>query len=60
MEELKNKFWTDKNEMVEELKELGYDVLELNDEYITIEDEDEEQTTLNLIIAGSTITIVVE
>ena len=61
MKNLKGMFWTNTNEMVEEIEELGYEVLDVNDENITIgyEDEDGEEMeeTLELIIAGRTITI---
>lgn len=60
MENLKGLFWTNKNEMVEELEGMGYEIEDINDEYITILDEDEEEITLDLIIAGRTIAIDVK
>lgn len=54
---LKGEFWTDKNEMIEDIEKIGYEILELNDEYIVVEDGEEKQWVYDIITAGSTITI---
>lgn len=57
---LRGKFWTSQSEMIEELNELGYEVLDANDESITFShecDEYEEEFTLKVITAGRTIAI---
>ena len=57
MEKLKGMFWTNKNEMLEELEGMGYEVIDENDEYIVIADEHDEEIKLDLIIARNTIAI---
>lgn len=63
MERLQGKFWTRENEMMEELEELGFDVLDITYEYIEIMDidermEDEPETlTIPLIRVRSTIAL---
>ena len=60
---LRGKFWTRENEMLEELFELGIEVLDITYEYIELMDideriEDEPKTQrLELIRAGDTIAI---
>lgn len=54
---LENEFWTRKNEMVEDINEKGYEVVEFNDEYVIIENEDE---TLELILGHANSTMWVE
>lgn len=41
MKELKNKSWRDEDEMMEELEELGYDVVGINKEYVFVMDIDD-------------------
>ena len=41
MKELKNKSWRDEDEMMEELEELGYDVVSINKEYVFVMDIDD-------------------
>lgn len=49
-------FWTEINEMIEELEEMGYEVLEANGEYISIAaEEDDEEFVLYLGHANSTM-----
>lgn len=60
IEDLRGKFWTDKEEMKEELNELGYEVEELNDESVTLLVETPEETNeyvFSVITAGRTIAI---
>ena len=57
MEKLKGMFWTNKNEMLEELEGMGYEVIDENDEYIVIADEHDEEIKLDLIVARNTIAI---
>lgn len=38
MMNVEGKFWTRQNEMVEELKELGYEVIDLCNEYVGVVD----------------------
>lgn len=55
-----NQFWTRQNEMMEELEDLDYSVLEINHEYVVVadlQDEDEEEYILYLGHANSTMWI---
>lgn len=55
-----NRFWTRQNEMMEELEDLDYSVLEINHEYVVVadlQDEDEEEYILYLGRANSTMWI---
>lgn len=54
-------FWTQLNEMVEDIEDLGYEVEEANDEYIAVvaEDDDDEQTFI-LYLGHANTTIWVE
>jgi len=38
-ENMAGNFWTRFDEMIEDLQEYGYQILEANDEYINVEDE---------------------
>lgn len=59
LETLENNFWTDKNEMIEELEKMGYEVMEANDEYISItakeDDDDDKEFVLYLGHANRTM-----
>lgn len=60
MMNVSGQFWTRQNEMVEELEELDYSVLEVNHEYVVVadlQDEDEEEYILYLGHANSTMWI---
>ena len=63
MERLQGNFWTSEKEMIEELEDLGFDVLDITYEYIEIMDidermEDEPETlTIPLIRVRSTIAL---
>lgn len=51
-------FWTRQNEMVEDLEDLGYDVVEINWEYVTVVDtydDNEPEYILYLGHANSTM-----
>lgn len=57
---LKGKFWTNEEEMVEEIEKNNYDVLYINDEYMTVIDireSDGVEEEYRLIRAGNTIAI---
>ena len=63
MERLQGKFWTSEKEMIEELEDLGFDVLDITYEYIEIMDVDErmedepETLTIPLIRVRNTIAL---
>lgn len=60
MDEMGNDFWTRLDELVSDIEEYGYRVLEANDEYITVEndtDDDADETLLYLGHANSTMWI---
>ena len=57
MENIIKKFWTNLNEMVEDIEEIGLTVEDANDEYIEVTDEEDESYTLYLGHANSTIWI---
>ena len=60
LENLGRDFWTRLEEMVEDIQEYGYRVLEANDEYIVVEndtEDDDEETVLYLGHANTTIWI---
>ena len=55
-----NEFWTRLDEMVEDIEEYGYAVLEANDEYIIVENDtcdEEDEVVLYLGHANTTIWI---
>lgn len=64
MENLKNKFWTNEDEMIEEIEELGYEVLDITYENIFLMDIDDRMSEfpteicLKLLRANNTITII--
>jgi hypothetical protein len=55
-------FWTDENEMIKELEEMGYEVLEVNGEYVSIsaEEDDEEDKEFVLYLGHANTTMWVE
>lgn len=60
LENLGRDFWTRLEEMVEDIQEYGYRVLEANDEYIVVEndtEDDDGETVLYLGHANTTIWI---
>lgn len=64
MENLKNRFWTNESEMIEEIEELGYDVIDIDYENIYIMNIDDrvkefpKEIKLKLLRANKTITII--
>lgn len=65
MKNLKGKFWTNENDMIEEFEKFGYDVLDLTYEYIEVMDVDErvedepETLRIALIRAKNTIALYI-
>ena len=65
MERLRNKFWTNEDEMVEEIEELGYEVIDMDYEHILVMDIDDrmaefpKEISLKLLRANKTITILI-
>ena len=59
LEALKGKFWTHKKEFIEELEELGFEVVADSEEQtVVMTDEDEDiEYNIWLIVAGSTIAV---
>ena len=53
-DELEGRFWTRLPELVEDIEELGYDVLEYNAEYVVIAPEDEDSDEQYYIPIGGT------
>ena len=47
---LENKFWTRTSEMIEDIEELGYEVLDSNSEYIIISATDDEEEDYEFLI----------
>lgn len=59
-ENMTHDFWTDLDEMVEDIEEYGYKVLEVNGEYIVVDNDsadEEEEIILYLGHANRTIWI---
>ena len=60
MANVEGKFWTRKDEMVEELEDMDYEVIEIYDEYIAVadlQDENEGEYILYLGHANTTMWI---
>lgn len=60
MDEMGHDFWTRLDELVSDIEEYGYRVLDANDEYIAVEndtDDDADETLLYLGHANSTMWI---
>jgi len=55
IENIWHDFWTDLGEMIEDIKEMGYDVSDYCDEYIAIADEDDSEYIIYLGHANRTI-----
>lgn len=61
LEELKNNWWTRLDELVGEIEEMGYGVLEQNREYIVcFDEEDDSDEQYQIRLGGTERTIVVE
>lgn len=65
MERLQNRFWTNEDEMMQEVEELGFDVIGIDYEYIYVMDIDDRvsefptECRLKLLRTNRTITILV-
>lgn len=60
LEKLEGNFWTRLDELVEEIKEIGWTVEEANREYIVVSTEEElGATTAQIILGGTERTIVI-
>ena len=57
LEELKGRFWTVRQELIEEIEEMGFEVEEENEEYIAVTDSEDEEYEIHLINAGHTIAV---
>ncbi len=57
MKELKGKFWTSRDEMVEDIEAMGYEVADLEYDYIVFLDEEDEYT-MKVLQAGSTVCLI--
>lgn len=57
MKELKGKFWTSRDEMVEDIEAMGYEVADLEYDYIVFLD-DEDEYTMKVLQAGSTVCLI--
>lgn len=64
LDTLKGEFWSRQSEMLDDIKALGYEVLEANDEYVIVwlEDEDEEREgkELQIPIGGTARTMTLD
>lgn len=61
LEELKSNWWTRLDELVEEIEEMGYEVLEQNREYIVCcDEEDGSDEQYQIRLGGTERTIIVE
>lgn len=61
LEKLGHDFWTRLEEMVEDIEEYGYEVLEANDEYIVVDnDADDEDEEIILYLGHANTTIWIE
>lgn len=53
-------WWGRNEDLIEDLEEIGLEVLEHNDEYIVVAyEEDEEDVQLQIMLGGTTRTIVI-
>lgn len=60
LEELQNGWYSSLDELVEEIEEAGFDVDEVNREYITVSHEDEDETVyIDIRLCGTERTIKV-
>lgn len=60
LEALKGEFWTVRQELIEELEEMEFDIVEENAEYISVTTEAEEDIEYVIHLAGTERTIVVD
>lgn len=57
MKALKNKFWLSRDEMVEEIEAMGFEVADVEDDFIVVLDEEEEYV-LRILQAGSAVVLI--
>lgn len=58
---VQGQFWTNSNEMIEELENLDYAVCEVTDEYVSVQDtQDEDETAYILYLGHANRTMWVE
>ena len=57
MKALKNKFWLSRDEMVEEIEAMGFEVTDVEDDFIVVLDEEEEYV-LRILQAGSAVVLI--
>lgn len=63
MMNVEGKFWTRKDEMVEELEDMGYEVIEIYDEYVAVtdlQDKDESEGEYILYLGHANTTMWIE
>lgn len=56
-DELDNQFWTRKDELVSDIESLGFIVDEIDDEYVIISHEDDEENVMQVPIGGTSRTM---
>lgn len=56
-DKLEGEFWTRLSELVEDIEQLGYDVLDYNDEYVVVALDDETEVQINLGGTSRTMTL---
>ena len=52
VEVMGRQFWTDLEEMVEDIREYGYRVEEYNDEYVAVENDHDEHVETTVLYLG--------
>lgn len=61
MNRLKGKFWLDRDDLIDDVRAVGYEVYEINDEYMTIVPVDsEDEMDIEIVylnVSGNTISI---
>lgn len=57
MESMERNFWTELEELVEDLKDAGLEVTDFSEEYVAVASEDDEESLLYLGHANRTIWI---
>ena len=60
IEDMKNEFWTVLEELVEDLEDKEIEVLEANEEYIVVSDEEDEDEEILIYLARANRTIWIE
>lgn len=60
IEDMKNEFWTVLEELVEDLEDKEVEVLEANEEYIAVADDEDEDEEIMIYLARANRTIWIE